>query len=85
LTDNLSLCTLASAEKKVLLWPCAADKGKDKNITIGDPSTPNLSHIVVTWKALDKRMANKIRGARASTIGYSITVTYPTHAGRSVH
>jgi beta-xylosidase len=46
---------LESTSKKFIVWPCAADKSKDKNISIGDPCTPNMSHIVVTRKASDKR------------------------------
>jgi hypothetical protein len=47
--------TLEPTSKKFIVWPCAADKSKDKNISIGGPCTPNMSHIVVTRKAPDKR------------------------------
>jgi hypothetical protein len=50
--------------KKVLIRPCSADKGKGKNIIVGDPHVPNLSRRVVTRKASDRRKANKTKGAR---------------------
>jgi hypothetical protein len=53
--------TLEPTSKKFIVRPCAADKSKDRNIVIGDPYTPNMSHRVVTRKALDKI---KIEGAR---------------------
>jgi hypothetical protein len=31
------------ASKKDLVWPEVADKGKGKNIIIGDPRTSNIS------------------------------------------
>jgi hypothetical protein len=49
------ISTLEPTSKKVLVRPCVADKGKGKNIIIGDPHTPNISHRVVTPKAIDKR------------------------------
>jgi hypothetical protein len=52
--------TLEPTSKKFIVRPCAADKSKDKNIVIGDPCTPNMSHRVVTRKDLDKR---KTKGA----------------------
>jgi hypothetical protein len=55
--------TLEPKSKKVLVRPCAADKGKGKNINISDPHTPNLSCRVFTRKALDKTKANKAEGA----------------------
>jgi hypothetical protein len=51
--------TLGPMDKKVLVRPYSADKGKGKNIIISDPRAPNLAHGVVTRKALDKRKANK--------------------------
>jgi hypothetical protein len=51
--------TLGPVDKKVLVRPYSADKGKGKNIIIGDPRAPNLTHGVVTQKAIDKRKANK--------------------------
>jgi hypothetical protein len=54
--------------KKVLVWPCATDKGKDKNIIIGDPRTTNMSRRVVTLKAPDKRKTGGVGGqARSDT------------------
>jgi hypothetical protein len=54
--------TLEPTSKKILVLPCAADKGKGKNIIIGDPRTPNISHRVVTRKAPDKRKTGGIEG-----------------------
>jgi hypothetical protein len=51
--------TLGPVDKKVLVRPYSTDKGKGKNIIIGDPPAPNLTHGVVTQKAPDKRKANK--------------------------
>jgi hypothetical protein len=55
-------------DKKVLIWPKVADKGKGKIIVTGDPYTPNMSWGVVTQKAPDMRetirTTNKTRGAR---------------------
>jgi hypothetical protein len=56
--------TLEPKSKKVLVRPCAADKGKGKNIKIIDPHMPNLSCRVFTRKALDKTKANKTEGVR---------------------
>jgi hypothetical protein len=50
-------------DKKVLVRPYSADKGKGKNIIIGDPRAPHLTHGVVTRKAPDKRKANNTRCA----------------------
>jgi hypothetical protein len=55
--------TLGPVDKKFLVRPCSADKGKGKNIIIGDPRMPNLSRGVVTRKAPDGRKANKTGGA----------------------
>jgi hypothetical protein len=33
--------TLGPVDKKVLVRPCSLDKGKGKNIIIGDPHVPN--------------------------------------------
>jgi hypothetical protein len=35
--------TIEPTNKKVLVQPKIADKGKDKNIVIGDPRTSNIS------------------------------------------
>jgi hypothetical protein len=51
--------TLGPVDKKVLVRPYSDDKGKGKNIIIGDPRAPHLTHGVVTRKAPDKRKANK--------------------------
>jgi hypothetical protein len=45
-----------------LVWPCAADKGKCKNIIIGDPRTTNMSCKVVTRKAPNKRKTGDVEG-----------------------
>jgi hypothetical protein len=51
--------TLGPVDKKVLVQPYSADKGKGKNIIIGDPRASHLTHGVVTRKTPDKRKANK--------------------------
>jgi hypothetical protein len=55
--------TLGPVDKKVLVQPCLADKGKGKNI-VGDPHVPDVSRGVVTRKAPETRKANKTGGAR---------------------
>jgi hypothetical protein len=59
--QSVHVDTLGPVDKKVLVRQCSADK--EKNIIIGDPRAPNLSHRVVTRKALDRRKANKTEGA----------------------
>jgi hypothetical protein len=56
----VTIGTLEPTSKKVLVWPCADDKNKDKNIVIGDPCRSNKSCRVVTQKTSDKRQT---RGA----------------------
>jgi hypothetical protein len=47
---------------------CEADKGKGRNIIIGDPHMPNMSCRVATRKAPDKRKTGGIEGqARSNT------------------
>jgi hypothetical protein len=75
--------TLEPTNNKVLVRLCVTDKGKSKNIIIGNPRTPNLSRIVVTQKAADKINTEGVGGEGASTIRYPITVTCPTYVVRS--
>ena len=58
----IPVTTLEPTSRKAIIWPCAADKSKDKNIFIGDPRTPNMSRRMVTLKALDKRKTEGTRG-----------------------
>jgi hypothetical protein len=51
------------ASKKVLVRPEVVDKGKGKNIVIGDPRMSNLSQGGVARKAPDRK-TNKSRGVR---------------------
>jgi hypothetical protein len=60
--QSLPFNTLELMDIKVLVWPGVANKGKGKNIIIGDPRTQNVSRGVDTLKALDKRKANKTGG-----------------------
>jgi hypothetical protein len=64
--QSFPINTLEMNGKKVLIWLEMADKGKGKNIVIGDPRTTNLSQGMTTQKALDKkgtiRTTNKIGG-----------------------
>jgi hypothetical protein len=62
--QSVPVDTLGPVDKKVLVRPCSPDKGKGKNIIVGDPHVPKLSREVVTRKAPDKRKANKTVGAR---------------------
>jgi hypothetical protein len=60
--------TLEQTSKKDLVRPCLADKGKDKNIIIGDPCTSIISREVDTQMAPDKRNTGGTRGqARSDT------------------
>jgi hypothetical protein len=58
--------TLKPTRKNVLVRPCVTDKGKGKNIIIGDPRTPNISHRVVTRKAPENRKTGGARGQAQS-------------------
>jgi hypothetical protein len=51
------------ARKKVLIQPKMVDKGKGKNIVIGDPHTLNISQGGIARKTPDKK-TNKSGGAR---------------------
>jgi hypothetical protein len=62
--QSVPVDTLGPVDKKVLVRPYSVDKGKGKNIIIGDPRAPNLTHGVVTRKAPHKRKANKTGGAK---------------------
>jgi hypothetical protein len=62
--QSVPIATLGLVDKKVLVRPYSADKGKGKNIIVGDPRVPNLSHGEVTRKDPDRRKANKTEGAR---------------------
>jgi hypothetical protein len=59
---------LEPTSKTILVWTCAADKSKGKNIVIANPRMPNMSHRVVTRKAPDKRKTEGAgRQARSDT------------------
>jgi hypothetical protein len=74
--------TLEPTSKKVIVWPCAADKSKDKNIVIGDPRTPNMSRIMVTRKTPDKRKTGGTGGqARSDTRSRSPVLRTPDDPG----
>jgi hypothetical protein len=62
-TQPFPINTIELASKRVLVRPEVADKGKGKNIIIGDPHTSNISQGQIAWKALDKK-TNKSGGAR---------------------
>jgi hypothetical protein len=62
--EHVPVYTLGLVDKIVLVRPCSTDKAKGKNIIIGDPCMLNLSHGVVTRKALGRRKANKTGGTR---------------------
>jgi hypothetical protein len=60
--QSVPIDTLGPMDKKVLVRSCSTDKGRGKNIIVGDPRVPNLSCGVVTRKAPDKRKSNKTGG-----------------------
>jgi hypothetical protein len=70
------------ASKKVLVQLEVADKGKGKNIIIGDPRTSNGSRGVVTHKSPGKK-TNKTVGTGTRAIGQSIKAPYLAYRERS--
>jgi hypothetical protein len=65
-TQPFHVNTIDIACKKVFVWPEMADKGKSKDIIIGDPRTSNISQKEVARKALDNK-TNKSGGAGGHT------------------
>jgi hypothetical protein len=65
-TQPFRVNTIEPTSKNVLVWPKVADKGKCKNIVIGDPRTSNISQEKIARKATD-RETNKFGGAGASS------------------
>jgi hypothetical protein len=61
-TQPFPINTIDVACEKVLVRLEMADKGKRKDIIIGDPRTPNISQKEVAQKALDNK-TNKSGGA----------------------
>jgi hypothetical protein len=55
-TELFSVNTIELACKKVLVRPEVANKGKCKNIVIGDPRTLNISQGGIAPKAPDGRL-----------------------------
>jgi hypothetical protein len=81
-STSVPINTLETMSKKVLVWSCAADKGKVKNIIIGDPRMPNLSRRVVNRKTLDKRKTGGVGGqARSDTRSRSSALRTPDGPG----
>jgi hypothetical protein len=60
-TQPFPVNTIEPTSKKVLVRPEVADKGKDKNIIIGDPRTSSISQEEIARKAPDKN-TNKSGG-----------------------
>jgi hypothetical protein len=60
-TQPFHVNTIEPTNKKVLVRPKVADKGKDKNIIIGDPRTSNISQEEIARKASDRK-TNRSRG-----------------------
>jgi hypothetical protein len=54
-TEPFPVNTIELANKKVLVRPEMADKGKSKNIVIGDPRTSNISQGGIAWKTPDRK------------------------------
>jgi hypothetical protein len=65
-TQPFSINTIELTGKRVLVRPEVADKGKGKNIVIGDPCTSNISQGGIARKALGKK-TNKSRGTGGKT------------------
>jgi hypothetical protein len=68
---HVPITTLVPTNKKVWVRPCAADKGKGKNIITVDPHTPNMSCIVVNLMASNKRNIKGTRGTHDRTSDHS--------------
>jgi hypothetical protein len=60
-TQPFPINTIELASKRVLVQPEVVDKGKGKNIIIGDPRTWNISQGGIARKASDKK-TNKSGG-----------------------
>jgi hypothetical protein len=76
------------ASKKVLVRPKVADKGKDKNIVIGNPRTSNISQEEIAREAPDRKI-NKSKGAggrlnRAAEQSSQTRASWSTCAGGPV-
>jgi hypothetical protein len=54
-TQPFSVNTIELTCEKVLAWPEITDKGKGKDIIIGDPRISNISQKEITQKAPDKK------------------------------
>jgi hypothetical protein len=69
-TQPFPINTIELANKRVLVRLEVADKGKGKNIVIGDPRTSNISQGGIAQKAPEKK-TNKSEGVggRAQSIG----------------
>jgi hypothetical protein len=65
-TQPFPVNTIEPTSKKVLVRPEVADKGKDKNIIIGDPHTSSISQEEIARKAPDKN-TNKSGGTGAGS------------------
>jgi hypothetical protein len=62
-TQPFHVNTIEPSSKRVLFRPEVADKGKSKNIVIGDPRTSNIAQEEIDRKAPDRK-TNKSGGAR---------------------
>jgi hypothetical protein len=60
-TQPFHVNTIEPTCKNILDRPEVVDKGKGKNIVIGDPRTSNISQEKIAWKAPDRK-TNKSRG-----------------------
>jgi hypothetical protein len=65
-TQPFPINTIEPTCKEVLVRPEVVDKGKGKNIIIGDPRTSNISQEEIARKTPDKE-TSKSRGARGQT------------------
>jgi hypothetical protein len=81
-TQPFPINTIELASKRVLVRLEVANKGKGKNIIIGDPLTSNISQGGIARKASDKK-TNKSGGAGAGSIKQSSKGPYLEHRGLS--
>jgi hypothetical protein len=81
-TQPFPINIIELASKKILVRIEVADKGKGKNIIIGDPRTSNISQVGIARKALDKK-TNKSGGV-GGRLNRATEKSSPTRASRTI-
>lgn len=82
-TQLFPINVIELANKKVMVRLEVADKGKGKNIVIGEPRMSNISLGVIAQKALGKK-TNKSRGARGQVRSNSRTKLHVSRIANSL-